>query len=98
MIGGKIMFNRSDHGSNGVVTSLFESPKDAHQHGLAVGPVLTSVAIAVFSEDHGQAKPIFTKLVIPEDPQSLLPPNIMNIPVASNFCRAAPCDKPSHAP
>ena len=48
------MFYRFDHGSDGVVASLFESSKDAHQHGLAVGSVLAAVAVAVFSEDHGR--------------------------------------------
>jgi len=49
------LFDRANNGADGVVVALFECAEDTHQDGLTIGPVLPSVAVAVFSEDDGRA-------------------------------------------
>ena len=60
----EVLLNRLDDGLNRVVAALFERAEDAHQHGLAVGAALASVAVAVFAEDHRRADRSFGVVVV----------------------------------
>ena len=61
---GEVRGQGIDDGSDGIVAALFESAKDRHQHGLAVGAALTPVAVAVLANDHCRADRPFARVVV----------------------------------
>jgi len=64
LAGGEVVGQCVEGASDRIAAALFQRAEDGHQDGLAVGPALAAVALAVFADDHRRADCPFGAVVL----------------------------------